>query len=106
MTKPITPSEAKKARPKQVIPDGVIEAFNDLIVKHLNGRTARISITEADKAVREKMNVGTVESWWMNVEDVFQKAGWKVSWDGPGFNESYTGYYTFTAPATRGHSSD
>jgi hypothetical protein len=33
---------------------------------------------------------------WMDVEPVYRKAGWKVDYDRPGYNESYEAHYTFT----------
>ena len=39
-----------------------------------------------------------MNSWVQGVwdfEPIYEKAGWKVSYDGPGYNESYDGYYIF-----------
>ena len=32
---------------------------------------------------------------WLNIEEVYRSAGWKVNYDKPAYNESYDAYFTF-----------
>ena len=105
MTKTITPSEAKKLK-VTVIPPEVIEVFNQLIVENLSGRTATVTQKEAARRIASKMNIPSGEVYnkkYLDVEDVFRGAGWKVEYDKPGYNEDYEATWKFTAPTTRGH---
>lgn len=99
MTKPITPDEAKKQK-VTVIPDFVISAFNDLILKNYSGNSAVVSEKEV---VAKILSYGPnttrkmiYDNHWLDVEDVFREAGWKVYYDKPGYCESYAATFTFT----------
>lgn len=92
MTKPITPDDVtlKKA---ELIPDGVIEAFNQLIAEHWNGK--RSSFTLGQAYARAEQILGyKPKSHHMDVEPIYRANGWSVKYDSPGYNE--TGPATFT----------
>ena len=96
--KPLRPNQVVKAK-AQSFPDGVIKAFNDLIVANWDGRKAVILLGDAVKEIALKMNVERTEvtkNRWLDIEDVFRAAGWNVKYDQPGYNESYAPYFVFT----------
>jgi hypothetical protein len=39
---------------------------------------------------------GMYDKGWMDVEDVYQKAGWEVEFDKPGYNEDYEANFKFS----------
>lgn len=104
MAKPITPAEigAYKAT---VIPEAVIEAFNELIAARFTNGEATVKSSEVELlAVRKLKKAGNrhakaqtlYDNGWMNVEEMYREAGWRVKYDRPGYNESYAATYVFT----------
>jgi len=102
--KPFTPKQAEDKK-IEVIPPQVIEAFEELIVENLRGGTATIKQDDVVNRIHEKMTgVKTQEMFdkgWLDVEDLFRKAGWEVEYDKPGFNESYPATFTFSKKRKR-----
>jgi hypothetical protein len=94
---PIKPDEIVPAREKD-IPDVVFETFNALIAKHYTGRSSSFKLEDAVAALvkkgiaREKM----FEEHWLDVEGIYEAAGWKVVYDSPAYCESYPATFTFT----------
>lgn len=84
----------------EIIPDVIIESVNNLLKKKYRGRAVKLTQDEIIKEIqrldinikREKI----FEESWMDFEILFEKNGWKVIYDKPGFNESYPANYTFT----------
>jgi hypothetical protein len=105
---PITPGEASKRKLKD-IPDFVIEAFNDLIVRKFSGSQATVKQDEVVELIMEKAKEAKVdvtrdqlfENHWLDVEPYFMRAGWKVDFDKPGYNESYDAYFVFSKARKR-----
>jgi len=98
--KPIRPSEVQN-RKNETIPDVVIEAFNELIVKGLNasGTHSTVKQSEAVALIHSKDSTlsGTlVDNGWLDVEDLYRCAGWEVEYDKPGYNESYPATFKFS----------
>ena len=98
MSKPITPSEVA-SRKAQILPAFVLDAFNEVIAKHWNGRS---STFEQDEVVAELLakdltatRDDVFNNHWLDVEPCYREAGWTVSYDRPGFNESYSATFTF-----------
>jgi hypothetical protein len=98
ISKPITPAEIAGAK-RNYIPAVVFDAFNAEIA-------LRFSIGRAivpQKAVLTRLQaagINTTEAFdagWMNVEESYQAAGWKVSYSKPGYNESGDAYFEFVA---------
>jgi len=87
----------------ELFPDAVIEAFNEAIAaNYANGQS---SFT-VEKVVKLMISKGLKEEeirkeHWLDVEEVYRKAGWNVEEDHPGFNESYTATFTFTPKRKR-----
>lgn len=97
MVKPISPDECRKLN----IPDEVIESFNELIQEKFRGKSATVLQDEVIERILSKFNhyIGRQEIYdncWLDVEDLFGEAGWKVVYDKPGYNESYPAKFEFT----------
>ncbi len=104
LTEPITPKQARE-RHSVTIPNEVITAINDLLVENASESCTRIVITqdeiisratflmaEHDKTVSRN---DFFDRRWLDFEPIFRKAGWKVEYTRPGYNESFTAYWTF-----------
>jgi hypothetical protein len=100
---PLSPDEAKV---KHAIPDQVIEAFNEMILRNLDGRVAIVNQEDVVSLIREKMKAARpdfnrreiFQERWLNVEEIYRSKGWQVEYDKPGFNESYDATFTFRKP--------
>ena len=98
--KPITPSQARKKSDDILsdIPEGIFEIVNDLIVKNLSGGRA-VVLQEA--IIKEAVHKGfkrdlIFENHYLDIEKHYRKAGWKVEYDKPAYNEDYEPTFTFT----------
>ena len=96
-TKPITPTEAAKAVSSS-IPDTVIETFNLFIGQNYLRGTATI---RQEDIVAHLVEFGYTrqeifKNRWLDVEALFEHAGWKVTYDKPAYNETYPATFTFT----------
>lgn len=86
--KALTPEQAReRAKALQIasIPDGAIEAFNDLIARKImanpSARVFEIPLGEAAEHVARKLNIRRDEVFknnYLDVEPIFEKAGWRV----------------------------
>lgn len=99
--KPISPKEAFEGY--DTLPPKVIETWNKLIIKNRSGRTSIVFQTDAVEALRTAMSDAgdyrqggnsvsrddVFKNGWLNIEEVFRAAGWKVEYDKPGYNENY-----------------
>ncbi|HET8688481.1 MAG TPA: hypothetical protein VFM18_17860 [Methanosarcina sp.] len=107
--KPIRPSEVAVKKMQQ-FPDFVIEAFNQLIAENYNDG-ARSAVVKQDDAVKRILELATssfvsdltpvtrdtvYDKGWLNIEEIFKAAGWKVTYDKPAYNESYPAKFEFT----------
>ena len=108
--KPITPDEVGAKQATQT-PSFVIEAFNIEIAKHYDNvsRTAKVSQTaileqiaiqfetpeDAPAVDTNNLKKLAFSNKWLNVEAMYEDAGWKVSYEKPGYNESRDAYFTF-----------
>lgn len=96
-TKPITPKEVVSLK-KTLIPDAVIESFNELIAENFsNGSsgflTKKVVARMVSKGLKEKE---IYDNGWLDVEDLYRKAGWEVSYDNPAYNEDYDASFSFS----------
>ena len=103
MVEPIKPEDIveKSAEYKKAsMPDGVIEAFNELIGKNWSGNSAKVTQNEAIDLIIEKVERTSrrkiIDNHWLDVEDIFREQGWKVSYDKPGYCEDYEAYFIFS----------
>lgn len=97
--KPITPSEARK---RTHIPDVVIQAFNECIQRGLGTHTADVKQSEVAARILQldpdMTRQQIFDNHWLDVEDVYREAGWKVEYDKPGYNEPGEAIFRFTLP--------
>lgn len=95
--KPIKPNEVAEAKVNS-IPDEVFEAFNELITENFSNGRAVVQQEDVAKRIRVKMGRkadGMFDKGWLDVEGVYEKAGWRVTYDKPGYNEDYEANFTF-----------
>ena len=106
MTKAISPEVAKKESAQfriDRIPQVVIQAVNNLIIKEMADNCgSTITITQKE-IINEiiRLDPGMTsskiyENNYLDFEDVYRKEGWKVSYDKPGYCESYEPKFSFT----------
>ena len=103
MTKPIKPSEVTKTK-YQILPNEVFEAFNELIAKDYSNGLARVGQQEVVNLIKSKLNISSKEVYcnnYLDIEEIYEDAGWDVSYDKPGFNESYPASWIFRAKGNR-----
>lgn len=89
MTEPVKPNEIGKAK-RTVIPDTIIKIFNEFIAKNWNGHSATIIQDDIVPIICSKMGVArshVFNEGWLNIESIYQDAGWSVKYEKPGYNE-------------------
>lgn len=96
MTKPISPKDITSHKQENFPPE-VFEAWNKLIAYNFDGTSAIIKVSEAKEYLQSYLSIRAIEyySKYLNIEDVYRKAGWKVTFYKPGYDESYEAYYEF-----------
>lgn len=100
MTDPIRPEEAA-ARKLAVLPDGVIEAFNDLIARSFDGTRAIVYQGDAVEAIMERCPLvlsrqQVFDDRLLDVEPAYRDAGWLVYFEKPAPGETGRAYFAFT----------
>ena len=98
LIQPITPEEVIGLK-KDEMPAEVTQAFNSLLGEKVRKGHALI---RQDDAVARMVEMGLdsaeiYEKGWLDIEDMYREAGWEVSYDRPGFNESYAATFKFRA---------
>jgi hypothetical protein len=97
--KPLSPKEVEETAGEN-IPAIVIEAVNGLLKKHYRNGLARFTQGEVIDEVKNIDPTITKHSLfnnhWLDFEPLFQRVGWKVEFDKPGYNEAYEANWTFT----------
>lgn len=86
------------------IPDQVFEAVNEMIVKKWNGSDSTFRQEDLVALILEKFSESDLEqnrrklfdNHWLDFEDVYRKAGWKVVYDKSAYNESYPATFAFS----------
>ena len=108
MSKPITPSEAKKSA-LSGIPDYVFDTVNAMIAEKIgSGNTVILIQDEIVKRIVKSVlpkipatfRQDLFDKHYMDFEPAYEKAGWKVEYDKPAWCE--TGDPTFTFTRKRG----
>lgn len=100
---PITPNDAKKLVSEGAnIPDNIIDTFNQMIVTNCTVLSNGYVIAKLyqDDIISQLESLGynrndIFNCNLLNVEPIFRKAGWKVTYDKPGYNESYKASFLF-----------
>lgn len=101
MTKAFSPTEALTAK-ASLIPDFVIEAVNKLLAMRFDGGPC---VIRQDEVIAIATQIGARASsldrshfftnHWLDFEPIYQARGWKVTYDKPGYNESYEPSWSF-----------
>lgn len=94
---PIKPEEVTGIKEK-TIPDAVFEIFNELIVQHFGNGYSIIRQKEVVGLLVERgFNREEIfTKGWLDIEPIYRKAGWKVVFDKPGYNEDYEATFKFS----------
>lgn len=109
MVNPVRPADMYERKAKQMPPE-VMEAFNELITQNYTGSRSIVRQKEVvDRIVAKMMDNQTsdfpseplrrriFDEHWLDIEGIFQKAGWKVVYDKPGYNEDGEAVFVFTS---------
>ncbi len=96
--KPMTPTEVQTLKAENV-PDFVIKAVNYFLVKNNHGQSA-IVIVQTDLVEHICANncvsrENLFKEHMLDFEGTYRSAGWKVSYDKPGYNEVYDAHWIF-----------
>jgi hypothetical protein len=100
--KPLSPEEAQ-ANKITLIPNEVVAAVNILLAARfdssINIKCSEIIELAQQLFVKNGSDAPSYnhfyEKKWLDIEPMFRKAGWKVTFDKPGYNESYESNFTF-----------
>ena len=93
MTSPIRPDDVVK-----VVPEEVIQVFNELISEAWDGHRAVIKQEDALARIVGRLDVSRAhvfEKRWLDVESLFRTEGWKVTYDKPAYCENYPATFEF-----------
>jgi hypothetical protein len=96
VVKSITPKEAKALK---TFPDKIIETWNQIIIEKCKDGHAVIHQNDIARRLAAAMDITTnkvYETGWLDIENFYRKAGWKVEYDRPGYNETYPATYEFS----------
>ncbi len=101
--RPIRPEEVTKVQVEQFPPE-VFQVFNALIAENISNGDALVF---QEDAVKRMVACGLrraliFQKGWLNVEDAYREAGWKVEYDKPGYNESYPASFRFKSARKHG----
>lgn len=94
----MTPKQAVDLKMSR-IPEKVFEAFNEAIADNLSDGYATVKQNDVITRILGKMEGITrhdvFDNGWLDVEPFYRKKGWKVSYDKPGYNETYEASWEF-----------
>lgn len=95
--RPLRPDEVQKLK---VIPDYVIEAVNNIIVKKYAKSGFVFKLQDVVDYIVQHNSEITPEHLYANkhldFEDVYRAQGWEVEFDNPGYNETYDAHFKFS----------
>ena len=80
---------------------GLLSLPGFIIVKNAGSSgSAVIKQDEAARLIADKLGIAVSDVFsagYLNIESAYEKVGWKVEYDKPGFNETYAATFTFTS---------
>lgn len=96
---PIKPSEVQ-----QIIPDWIIEGTNECIqdnfvASHGESHFTQKTLLKYVMKHRPNENITSdmiFKNHWLDIEPIYEKAGWKVDHDKPAYCENYEANFTFS----------
>lgn len=97
MTGPLSPKQLVSLKEKR-IPDEVFEAFNELIAESWNGHSSNFTLRKVVTRIVDKgiPRNEIFEKHYLDIEKIYEKKGWSVEYDQPGYNETYEANFTFS----------
>lgn len=96
--KPISPNQIEVFN---LIPDNVIFAFNELISKNFDGTTSKVNQSDVLDKIQYLMNCERktiFENNWINIDNMYKKAGWNVTYNKPSYDENFEAHWIFRKP--------
>lgn len=91
----ISKKEVEKKR-KESIPEVVFEVFNEMLEKQGPGIIYQKDVREILRGRMTKEDFDQIYTrGWFDIEEHYRKAGWKVTYDKPGYNEHYDANWEF-----------
>jgi hypothetical protein len=103
MVKPITPKQVR-AFSQTAIPTEVVSVWNEMIIAKFRNDQAKIMQDDIVSALAKAMNVPrqkVFDSGWVDIEDLYEKSGWEVTYDKPAYDENYTAFFLFSPKSIR-----
>lgn len=97
----ITPISPQQALNEKTLPDGVMKAINDLIIKNYNGQSFTLKQDTIIQEICINMQIDSesrqlvIDNKWLDFENIYKKVGWNVVYDGPAYNETYEPTFKF-----------
>lgn len=95
--KPVTPDDIHEQKLKD-LPDGVISVWNTAIAKNWRGSNATVYqkdiVDDLEKAGYKRTT--TYSQGYLDIESIYEAAGWDVEYDKPAYNETYDAKFIFT----------
>ena len=98
MIKPISPKDIVSEKAK-TLPDEVMQSFNELIASNWDGSQSLIYQEDVIHLIATKMNLNTVkplDTNWLNIEPIYQEAGWTVKYEKPDYTETGRAFFIFS----------
>lgn len=97
--KPISPKEITDDM-ENIIPAVVISTVNKMLKKEYRNGQAILQQSKIITAIlnsdKSMTRISLFENNWMDFESIYRKAGWKVVYDKPAYNETYEATFTFS----------
>lgn len=97
MVQPIRPQDVP-SRAARRIPDEVIAAFNKLIAEKMSGDTAVVRQADVVNEIVATSGLTKQDIFhgkYLDVEELFADAGWKVRYTKPAYCETFEAYFEF-----------
>jgi hypothetical protein len=97
MAQPLRPEDVAEAKTKQC-PETVIEAFNKLIALNYSGGSATVKqedVIAEILATTDTTRELIFSRGYLNVEEIFRQAGWKVRYIRPDYTENFPAWFDF-----------
>jgi hypothetical protein len=79
---------------------GSVRIMQDDIIERLLPHTAEGTTNGSDWAAPSRQVI--FANHWLDIEPIYEEAGWKVVYDKPGYNEDYKASFRFTPPSKPG----
>lgn len=96
--KPFSPEDVMKNLP-DYLPDAVISAVNSLLMEKYRGKPVDIKqddIIDKIRGLDETISRQEIfKKKYLDFESIFTKNGWIVTYDKPGYSESYPASFNF-----------